>query len=232
MTDLRPRRVTGQASDAPGIGRRRVLLGAGLGLVGVGLAGGGYVAWELLNDPLMDPAEAARGVSEVEASWQSPDASDGFEADEAMIPGKALGLLRIPAIRADYEVPIVYGITPGALHRGVGWFETTARPGEVGNFAVAGHRGVTGPFVKLPELMPGARIEVETADAVFGYSLDNHPADLVVDKTETWVLQPVPGKPDLAPTQARITLITCASLIFDQRPRAVAFGHLVDKRKK
>lgn len=213
----------GPSARPAGHTRRRVLLGAGIGLVTAGVAGAGFVGWELFNDPVMDPAVAEQGAADLKRTWAKP----AKPAAETTIDGGALALLRIPAIAANYEVPIVYGTTPYALHRGVGWFENTARPGEIGNFALAGHRGVTGPFVKLPDLQPGAEVIVETRKSIFTYVLDNHPADLVVDKTETWVLQPVPGKPAEKPTTAMITMITCASLIFDQRPRAVAQGHLL-----
>lgn len=215
---------------APTTSRRSFLLGAGVGLVTLSAAGAGFIGWEMFNDPLMDPAVAAEGVSTLEQQWSAPAASSA--APTSVPLGTALALLRIPDLGASYQVPIVRGTTPDALHRGVGWFDDTAAPGEIGNFAVAGHRGVTGPFVKLPDLQPGARIEVETRDKIFTYVLDNHPADLVVDKSESWVLDPVPGEPDAKPTTARITLVTCASLIFDQRPRSIGFGHLVDTAKK
>ena len=198
---------------------RRALLAAGGVLLAAGLGGSAYVAWELFADPLMDPAEAAKGISDLKDAWEA-------------VPGTAIALLRIPDFGADFEVPVVYGTTNAALSKGVGWFESTAKPGEIGNFAVAGHRGSHGPFVKLPGLAVGARVEVETREALFVYALDNHPADTVVLNSDTWVLDPVPGQPPTTkPTVARITLITCAEL-FHAPDRAVAFGHLVESRAK
>ena len=207
---------------------RRGVLAAGGVLLAAGLGGSAYVAWELFGDPLMDPVAAEQGVSDVKSAWES--GQDPFTPHT--VPGTAIALLRIPDFGADFEVPVVLGTTNAALSKGVGWFEETAKPGEIGNFAVAGHRGSRGPFVKLPGLAVGARVEVETREALFVYALDTHPADTVVLNSDTWVLDPVPGQPpSTKPTIARITLITCAEL-FHAPDRAVAFGHLVETRAK
>ena len=236
-----PRRaVDAAAARASGTRRgrglsRRALLAAGGTLVAVGLGGTGYVAWELFGNPLMDPDAAASEVSDLKRTWaEAPAPSASASATPALhaIPGSAVALLRIPDFGPDFEVPVVAGTTNADLAKGVGWFENTAAPGQLGNFAVAGHRGSRGPFVKLPGLPVGALVEVETREAVFVYALDNHPADLVVLNEDTWVVDPVPGKPPgTVPTQARITLITCAEL-FHAPQRAVAFGHLVETRPK
>lgn len=126
---------------------RRALLAAGGVLLAAGLGGSAYVAWELFADPLMDPAEAAKGISDLKDAWEA-GTPDPFTPHT--VPGTAIALLRIPDFGADFEVPVVYGTTNAALSKGVGWFESTAKPGEIGNFAVAGHRGSHGPFVKLP----------------------------------------------------------------------------------
>ena len=204
----------------------------GILFIVLGLGGSGYVAWQLFGDPLMDPAAAKTGINEVKQEWDAQaEADDGF-ASAKEIPGKAIGLLRIPDIDPTFEVPIVYGTDNAALAKGIGWHEDTAKPGEKGNFVLAGHRGSRGPFVKLPDLMPGAKVEVETRDAVYHYVLDNHPADLVVQDTDVWILDPVPGKPaNTQPTEAKITLYTCAKL-FHAPDRAVAQGHLVNVQKK
>ena len=111
-----------------------------------------------------------------------------------MIPGKAIALLRIPTFGKDFEVPILSGIDDGTLGRGIGHFEQTAMPGEVGNFSLAGHRVTHGqPFAKLLELKSGDQIVVETREATYTYSLDTPPKELTVKANETWVTDPVPG---------------------------------------
>ena len=49
--------------------------------------------------------------------------------------------------------------------------------------------------------------------------------------TDTWVIDPVPGKPELNPTSALITLTTCPDL-FHSSKRSVGFGHLVRTERK
>ena len=77
----------------------------------------------------------------------------------------------------------------------------------------------------------GAKVIVETRDAVFTYELDDAANKLTIADTDVWVLDPVPGKPAQQPTQALITLTTCQDL-FRSPDRSVAFGHLVETKKK
>lgn len=204
----------------------------GIILLCLGLTGGGYVLWELYGDPLMDPTVAATKVDDLKKQWASGDATSAGSTATSTVPGDAIALLRIPDFGASFEVPVVNGVDDASLAKGVGWFTDTTKPGQIGNFAVAGHRGSRGPFVPLPGLAVGAKVIVETRDAIYTYVLDNHPADLTVDSSATWVLDPVPGKPaNTTPTQALITLVTCAEL-FHSPLRTVAFGHLESTQNK
>ena len=201
-----------------------VLLLAGLGLLGV------YV-WDAYFNPVMDTKAAKQQVDEVKKEWAQG------RTPSSKIPGNAIALMRIPDFGPDFEVAVVTGTTPYALNVGVGWFENTAGPGEVGNFAVAGHRGASGPFVPLLDLKPGARIVIETRKATYIYALTSSAADLTVDKTETWVIDPVPVRPgsgrtsSAEPTKRLITLVTCRNF-FHSPERSVAFGELVETIKK
>jgi sortase A len=124
-------------------------------------------------------------------------------------------------------------VRPDDLAQGLGHYPGTALPGQVGNFAIAGHRVTHGePFRDFPELRPGDKVEVETSDAVYTYRLTSDPDNLVVQPQDTWVLDPIPGKPEgTPPDQARITLTTCAEL-FHTSDRMIAFGRLVDTERK
>jgi sortase A len=94
-------------------------------------------------------------------------------------------------------------------------------PGEVGNFIITGHRtSHNRPFAQLPELANGKHILVTANGYVYDY---------VVTRTMTISFrQPtslaqqnaaVPGRPGQKPTQAMITLSTCAT------PEDVAAGN-------
>jgi sortase A len=149
-----------------------------------------------------------------------------------VIPGDAIGLLRVPAFGSSYEVPILSGTDLNILSRGVGHYNGTADPGQIGNFAIAGHRVTHGqPFARLLELNKGDQVVVETRDAIYTYVLDTSPRDLTVDDGDTWVLDPVPGKRNTAPTEALITLTTCQDL-FHSPDRSIGFGHLESTKNK
>ena len=87
------------------------------------------------------------------------------------------------------------------------------------------------PFRRLLELQKGDQVVVETRSKIYTYELDSSAAQLTVQDTEGWVLDPVPGKPSQQPTEALITLTTCQDL-FHSPDRSVAFGHLVKTTDK
>ena len=77
----------------------------------------------------------------------------------------------------------------------------------------------------------GDQVVIETRDYVYTYVIDTPPAKLTVKDVDTWVIDPVPGKKGVAPTQALITLTTCQDL-FHSPDRAVGLGHLAGTAKK
>jgi sortase A len=94
------------------------------------------------------------------------------------------------------------------LALGPGHVPGSALPGQVGNFAVAGHRVTAGnPFWSLPGLRAGDLVYVETIAGTYEYRVTGKP-DLV-SADDTAMLSPVPGHPGATPRQRLITLITC-----------------------
>lgn len=73
-----------------------------------------------------------------------------------------IGVMEIPKI--DLKVAVAEGTDKQTLKKAVGHFEGTAMPGEVGNFAVAGHRSYTYNefFNRLDEMEIGDEIKVKT----------------------------------------------------------------------
>ena len=203
-----------------------------------GLGALGWVGWQYFGTGVVANQQMGKGEDRLREQWQKPAAtpptpSAGSTQPTAARPtgGEPLFLLRIPRFGADWEKPIVEGIAADDLARGIGHYPQTQLPGEPGNFAIAGHRVTHGsPFRKLLELRKGDQVVVETADDIYTYELDGSPRDLTVQPSDTWVLDPVPGKQQ-APTQSIITLTTCQDL-FHSPDRSVAFGHLVRVSKK
>lgn len=139
--------------------------------------------------------------------------------------GTGVGVLTIPRLGEGWSRVLVEGVEPAQLALGPGHFPGTAMPGQVGNFAVAGHRATNGePFALLDTLVPGDEVVVQTVAATFTYVVDT--TDLVAP-TATEVLEPVPGRPDATPRKALLTLVTCHPR-WGSAQRMIVSGHLVD----
>lgn len=189
----------------------------------------GWLGWLLVGTNVTAHRTADRSISDLTSRWSSSST-----ASEATIPqtGRAFALIRIPALGDDWQWPLLAGTSRSTLAHGLGWYDTTARPGQVGNFAVAGQRISHGrPFADLAQLNKGEVVIVETRDQTLTYQLDSSAADLTVDADAGWVLDPVPGRPAQQPTEALITLTTEQDLFWSD-DRSVAFGHLVDTQEK
>jgi sortase A len=137
--------------------------------------------------------------------------------------GKGFSFLHIPRLGRHFSVPVVQGVSLPDLSRGVGHYPSTALPGEVGNFAVAGHRATNGePFANLDRVKVGDSLVVETRASWFTYVVDKVQ---IVAPTDVWVIDPVPGKPAQQPTRRLITLTTCNPR-WASTQRLIVFGHL------
>lgn len=143
--------------------------------------------------------------------------------------GKGFAFLRIPRLGKDYKVPVVEGVRDSDLSRGVGHYPKTAAPGQVGNFAVAGHRATNGePFRTLDRLRKGDAIVVETRNTWLTYVVDE---TKIVTPNDTWVIAPVPGKSGAKPTERLLTLTTCHPR-WASTYRLIVFAHLESKKSK
>jgi sortase A len=137
--------------------------------------------------------------------------------------GKGFAFLHIPRLGRKYSVPVVQGVSLPDLSRGVGHYPKTAVPGQIGNFAVAGHRATNGePFAHLDAVKVGDSLVVETRSSWFSYVVDKVQ---IVDPSAVWVLDSVPGKPAQQPTRQLITLTTCNPR-WASTQRLIVFGHL------
>jgi len=210
----------------------------GLVLLLVGVLCLGYLAYQYWGTNEVSRHAYDTEKDQLRASWQR-ESTPGPASTPASgqlapppMPGDVLGLLRIPALGADYEVPILCGTGLDVLSNGVGHYPSTVLPGQPGNFAVAGHRVTHGePFRDLLSLNQGDEVVVETRAAVFTYVLDVPPRDLTVKAGDEWVLEAVPGRPGATPDQALLTLTTAQDLL-RSRDRSVGFAHLASTRNK
>ena len=137
----------------------------------------------------------------------------------------AFAIIRVPRFGADDARPVIQGTGRPVLALGVGHYEGTAMPGEIGNFAVAGHRTTYGaPFHNIDQLVAGDRVIVETRPTVYVYEITDHE---IVRPWQTEVLLPVPDRPEATPRRARITMTSCHPK-FSATYRYVTHGRLVE----
>lgn len=148
-------------------------------------------------------------------------------AVEAPESGEGLGILHIPALGDDWEWVVVEGVTDDDLARGPGHFPETALPGEVGNFAVAGHRATHGePFANLDRVGVDDVVVVETVDGWLTYRVM---WQRILSPSATEVLAPVAGHPGDKASQRTLTLVTCNPR-WGSSERLVIGAQLVEER--
>jgi sortase A len=203
---------------------RRVVAILGVLLIVAGLGVLGWVGWQYYGTNIIAKRQQAEMRADLQQRWD--------RGEDPFADGEAFALLRVPRFGDDYQMPIIKGVDDDALSSGVGWFTDTQRPGRPGNFALAGHRVTHGePFRDFPDLREGDEVYVETRTRIYTYVLEDDGTDHQVPFSETWILDPVPGRADAQPTEALITLMTCSEL-FNTVDRSYVFGHLTATQAK
>ena len=135
--------------------------------------------------PSEDPARRARPTRPPRRDPAVPAAAlEGLPAD-------VVALLRVPAFGDDWCARCSRAPATAVLQQGVGHYDGAALPGEVGNFALAGHRTTYGaPFNAIAELVPGDAVVVETPTEFHVYRVTT---SQVVRPSDVEVIAPVPG---------------------------------------
>ncbi len=199
--------------------------GVGQTLITLGVVVLLFIVYEAFITNIFNAQKQNQLHAQLEQQWDDPTV--GVPQQETKIGdvpiGDAFAILRIPTFGADFDEAIVAGTTEAALLKGPGHYTDTAGPGDVGNFAIAGHRvGKGSPFLNLDKLKPGDAIVFETKASWYVYRVIGKPgtddyADLaypvegmsIVKPGDYDVIAPVPGDPNAQPTQKLLTLTTC-----------------------
>jgi sortase A len=209
--------------------RRRNLQILGWALIWSGLFVFGYLGWQLFGTDVLNARVQAAAVTGLEdnlaASRQELPPEVEVEVDEGAplvvhspeeppAEGEELGMLRIPSL--GVEVVTFEGVDVETLQMGPGHMPGTALPGQPGNAVISGHRTTYGrPFFDFDQLVPGDRIEIETAIGLHVYEVDD---SFIVEPTEVWVTEDKPG--------GWLTLTTCNPK-FSARERLIITARLV-----
>ena len=181
--------------------------------------------------------------ADLEEQWRNPR--------QKMEPelGEAFAQLYIPTFGSDYHFAIIEGTNEDDLLRGPGRYVDSQMPGEMGNFAVAGHRvGKGALFNDLGKLETCDDIVVETQTERITYRvlpIDGEQADCfngippeyshvvgrhITTPGDVSVTNPVPES-DAAPNREILTLTTCHPQ-FSNAERMIVHAMEVEKEEK
>ncbi|WP_164992584.1 class E sortase [Streptomyces sp. L2] len=211
---------------------RRTFLVALAGFaVTAGLLLGGYAAWLVWGtSPQPSQVEQARTARverelthhpEVTHSASSPPSQES----SAESSSDANAVMRIPALGDHWAYPVYNGTADQQLGKGLGHYAGTAGPGQIGNYAVAGHRSSYSgfePFAELPDLVkPGDKIIVTASTGRYTYTVTSTER---VTPDSVQVLRPDQGR-GANPKDRLITLTTCTPR-YGSTGRFIVYGKL------
>ena len=177
-----------------------------------------YIVWQMWWTGV--EAERAQNETTQSVDWSDPSNNGGTvtiakaqEGDAPVQPkdakyGDLIAQIYIPRFGSQWHRNIVEGTTLEQLNRhGLGHYDTTQMPGQVGNFAVAGHRNGYGqPLGDVDKLQEGDPIIVRTQDYWYVYHYTSYK---IVLPTQTEVVAANPENPGAAPTKRMLTMTTC-----------------------
>lgn len=197
-----------------------------VGVLGEVLITGGvlvmaFLGWQLWLNNIISSNEQKHEAVQASEQWSLSDKGEAVtpapveradpgapQVDTA--PGNAVhfGNIIVPRFGADYTIPIKEGVgVNDVLANGIGHYPDTQMVGDVGNFALAGHRTGWGePFRKIVDLQVGDNIYIETEAGWYQYV---YRSSEYVMPTGVGVLNAVPQVPDASPTDRILTLTSC-----------------------
>lgn len=176
-----------------------------------------FTAYLLWGSGLRAASAQRQFTSELNEQWShAPHPHPANHGDAiTMVPeqysgvttGQPFAFIRIPAFGQGWRFTLIQGTALAQLNVSPGHVPGTQWPGQLGNFAVAGHRVTSGnPFWSLPSLDDGDLVYIQTELNDFTYRVTGKkwvsPADVAV-------LDAVPGQPRAKPAERLLTLITC-----------------------
>ena len=191
-----------------------------------------FLGWQVwLNDMIEGGAQQAE-AAELSQSWDKGGASAPAPVnrpdpgtpivDAAPANAVRFATLIVPRFGADYTRPIAEGVgVYDVLNVGIGHYPGTQMPGEVGNFAIAGHRtGWGAPLSNINTLQVGDSIWIETEAGWYRYEFRSLE---YVMPSGIGVLDPVPQVAGEKPLDRIITLTSCNPPL-TAAERIIAYG--------
>jgi sortase A len=243
-TLVRPSDASPPARRTAGDWVRFALRGIGQTMITLGLVILLFVAYELwVSNFFADRANHAL-AQKLETKWahgDNPLLPLPGEHVSSIPLGIGIANLYIPRFGPDYHWTILQGTTLAVLADGPGHYVGTALPGQIGNFAVAGHRvGKGEPFLNLDHLRAGDAVIVETKPDWYVYKVkgldhgltipdrDGVAGREIVDPNDGAVVLPYPDHPGRRPFERLMTMTTCTPK-FTATQRLIIHAKLAEK---
>lgn len=228
-----------RSSGAASVTRERSALRSALGIVievlfTLAAVCALYIVWQMWWTGV--ESESAQSQDLQSADWVDPAAVEDVEIaepqdgdppvqPESASEGDLVARIYIPRFGDEWVRNVVEGTEQEQLNlHGLGHYVNSQMPGELGNFAVAGHRAGYGePLLHIDELEEGDAIVVRTEDYWYVYKYTTY---TVVTPDHTEVVAANPEDPGSEPTKYMITLTTCTPKYTTATHRWIAYGEL------
>lgn len=165
-----------------------------------------FATYEVYGKTFQIHADQKRLAHQLEREWSNHSKGGGKaqkQTPDKPLPGDALARIYIPKLKQDWIV--VEGTSPADIRLAPGHYSNSQMPGQVGNFAVAGHR-TPAIFWNLDEVSQGDTVVVETRDNWFTYKVDK---TAIIKPSQVSVVASNPDNPSAGPTRKLLTLTTC-----------------------
>jgi sortase A len=183
-----------------------------------------YVVYQMFWTNVVSSTTTQSEIDKIKNQWATQQQALGDQQ------GASFAVLHIPRLGHDFMKPVLQGTDLDTLAKGVGHYDRTVMPGQVGNFAVAGHRGGHGePFRHLDQLEPGDAVVVETASTWYTYRVRKGP--YITKPSDIAVVYPVPRASGFTQPGKYITLTTCDPWWSSER-RMIFWGDLESEQPK
>ena len=176
-----------------------------------------YIAWQMWWTGVQ--SEHNQIETRQSVSWSDPGKSGNVtvakaqQGDPPVQPqsateGELIAQIYIPRFGSQWQRNLVEGTDLTQLNKhGLGHYTDSQMPGQVGNFAFAGHRNGYGqPLGDVDKLQEGDPIIVRTQDYWYVYHYTSYK---IVLPTQTEVVAANPENPGAAPTKRMLTMTTC-----------------------
>jgi sortase A len=182
---------------------RTAIRGVGELLITLGLVVLLFAAYEVYGKAFEVNAEKERLGNALNEQWAAAQPNPGKPAVDKPVRGKAMAKMYIPRLGLDWAV--VEGVEPADIKKAPGHYPKSQLPGQLGNFAVAGHR-MGAVFWNLDKMQDGDPIVVETRTSWHVYRVvKSH----IIRPNQVEVVAPNPDNPGAAPNRKLLTITTC-----------------------